>query len=78
MNPLLAKYMAGCYVYGAVRNLVYVPKLKENEYLLDRVVGFGVWTAMSPILAPTYLYCDLKNIEHRLRKMPGPIDRRPW
>mgnify|MGYP006277007563 CR=1 FL=1 len=78
MNSLLVKYMTGCYVYGVVRNLVYVPKLKDNEYMLDRVVGFGMWTAASPILAPTFIYCDLRNIEHKLRKMSGPINRCPW
>jgi hypothetical protein len=57
---------------------VYVPKIKENEYVIDRVVQFCVLTAVTPIMAPTYLYCDLKNIEHKLRKMPGKFDRSPW
>ena len=70
--------MAGCYVYGTVRNLIYAPKMKENEYMIDRIVRFGMWTAASPVMAPTFLYCDLKNIEHKLRKMPGSIDKSPW
>jgi hypothetical protein len=75
---MLHRYLAGCYVYGVVRNLVYAPKMKKEEYITDRIIKFSAWTAASPILAPTYLYCDLKNIEQILRKMPGPIDRSPW
>lgn len=78
MNTLLVKYFTACYVYGTARNLVYVPKMKENEYVIDRVVKFCVWTAASPIMAPTFLYCDLRNLEQKLRKMPGPIDTSPW
>lgn len=78
MNPLIVKYLTGCYVYGTVRNLIYVPKMKDNEYVIDRIVKFGVWTAATPIMAPTFLYCDLRNLEQKLRKMPGPIDRSPW
>ena len=75
---MLARYLAGCYVYGVVRNLVYAPKMKKDEYITDRVVKFSVLTLASPIMAPTYLYCDLKNIEHVMRKLPGSIDRSPW
>jgi hypothetical protein len=75
---MLHRYLAGCYVYGVVRNLVYAPKMKKEEYITDRIIKFSVWTAVTPIMAPTYLYCDLKNIEQVLRKMPGPIDRSPW
>ena len=78
MNPLLVKYITGCYVYGTIRNLVYIPKIKENEYMIDRVIQFCVLTAATPIMAPTYLYCDLRNIEHKLRKMPGKIEMNPW
>ena len=75
---MLARYLAGCYVYGVVRNLVYAPKMKKDEYITDRIVKFGMYTLASPILAPTYLYSDMKNIEHILRKIQGPIDRSPW
>ena len=75
---MLARYLAGCYVYGVVRNLVYAPKMKKDEYITDRVVKFSILTLASPIMAPTYLYCDLKNLEQILRKLPGPIDRSPW
>ena len=78
MNPLVIRYLAGCYVYGTVRNLVYAPKMKNEEYMIDRLIKFGIWTAATPIMAPTYLYCDLKNIEHKLRKMPGKIEMNPW
>lgn len=78
MNTLLTRYMVGCYVYGTARNLVYVPEMKKDEYILDRIIRFSMWTAASPILAPTYIYCDLRNIEHKLRKMPGKIDTSPW
>ena len=75
---MLARYLAGCYVYGVVRNLVYAPKMKKDEYITDCVVKFSILTLASPIMAPTYIYCDLKNIEHVLRKLPGSIDRSPW
>jgi hypothetical protein len=29
-------------------------------------------------MAPGYLFKDIKNFEHVVRKMPGPIDRSPW
>lgn len=78
MHPVMSKYLAVCYVYGAARNLVYAPKMKKEEYMIDRIIKFSVFTLASPIMAPTYLYCDLKNIENKLRKMPGAIDRSPW
>ena len=78
MNHLVTKYMIGCYVYGAARNLVYAPKMKKEEYMIDRIIKFSMWTAVTPIMAPTYLYYDLRNIENKLRKMPGAIDRTPW
>lgn len=75
---MLARYLAGCYVYGVMRNLIYAPKMKKDEYITDRIVKFSLYTVATPILAPTYIYCDLKNIEQVLRKMPGHIDRNPW
>jgi hypothetical protein len=78
MNTVLTRYFAGCYIYGTLRNLVYAPKIKENEYIIDHVAKFCAWTAATPIMAPTFLYCDLRNIEQKLRKMPGPIDKSPW
>jgi hypothetical protein len=78
VNIMLAKYLGICYVYGAARNLVYAPKMKKDEYITDRILKFSMYTIASPIMTPTYLYCDFKNIEQILRKMPGPIDRSPW
>ena len=75
---MLNRYLAGCYAYGVVRNLIYAPKMKKEEYITDRILKFSMLTVVSPIMAPTYLYCDLKNIEKILRKMHGPIDRSPW
>ena len=72
------KVLATCYAYGAIRNLVYAPKMKQDEYVTDRLVKYLAFTAGSPILAPAYLLIDIKNIEHIIRKMPGPIDNRPW
>lgn len=78
MTPLMHRYFIGTFVYGAARNLVYAPKMKDSEYMIDRILKFSVWTAASPILAFSFLYCDLRNIEQKLRKMPGPIDTSPW
>jgi hypothetical protein len=75
---MLHRYLAGCYVYGVVRNLVYAPKMKKEEYITDRIIKFSMLTLGSPIMTPAYLYLDLKNIEQIIRKMPGPIDRSPW
>lgn len=76
MNPKL--FFIGTYTYGAVRNLVYAPRIKQDEYVTDRMMKFCVWTASTPLMFPIYMYCDLKNIEHVLRNMPGKIDRTPW
>ena len=32
----------------------------------------------APFTAPSWLYKDIKNLEHVVRKMPGAIDRSPW
>lgn len=72
------KLFALAYTYGAIRNLVYAPKIKESEYFTDRICTFVAYTAASPIMLPAYLLMDIKNIEHIARKMPGSIDRRPW
>jgi hypothetical protein len=78
MNPLLTRYLTGCYVYGVVRNLVYAPKMKKEEYITDRFGTFFMYTMVMPIHAPVSVMRDLRNVEHVLRKMPGPIDRSPW
>lgn len=78
MHPFMTRYLAGCYVYGAVRNLVYAPKMKKEEYVTDRFGRFFMYTMAMPVLAPVSMMRDLRNIEHIVRKMPGPIDRSPW
>lgn len=78
MNPFLTRYLTGCYVYGTIRNLVYAPNLKENEYIIDRMGKFFGYTAGMPILAPVCVLIDLRNLEHCVRKMPGKIDTSPW
>ena len=72
------KLFAFAYTYGAIRNLIYAPKIKDSEYFTDRFCTFIGYTVGSPILLPAYMLMDLKNIEHIVRKMPGKIDRRPW
>jgi hypothetical protein len=52
--------------------------MKKEEYLIDRVSKVIVYTFGAPILFPVFIYRDLKNIEHIVRKMPGPIDRGFW
>ena len=68
----------GSFAYGAARNLIYAPKMKDTDYITDRIGVFCIYTAATPLLCLAYLLVDLKNIERVVRKMPGPIDRRPW
>jgi hypothetical protein len=76
MNPY--KIAAGVYVYGAVRTIMYAPPLKKTDYITHRIAMVLVFTAITPFHAP-YLICkDIHNLEHKLRKMPGPIDKFPW
>lgn len=77
MNPI-HKWCAFAYAYGATRNLVYAPKMKETEYFTDRLGTFIMYTVGSPIMLPAYMIIDIKNIEHIVRKMPGKVDTRPW
>jgi hypothetical protein len=76
MNP--NKIIAGVYVYGAARTIMYAPPLKPEDYITHRIARVLLFTTAAPFYAP-YLICkDLHNLEHKLRKMPGPIDRFPW
>jgi hypothetical protein len=70
------KFIAGTYAYGFVRSIAYAPPMKKDEYLIDRISKVMVYTSGSPLLFPVFIYIDLKNLEHVVRKMPGPIDRR--
>jgi hypothetical protein len=78
MEKAFVKYCMGTYAYSLARNVVYAPPMKKDDYVTDRVgkvVGFAL---IAPWSFPVCVYTDLKNIEHRARKMPGPIDRYPW
>jgi hypothetical protein len=68
----------GAITYGLVRTVAYAPPLKKDEYVTERVVRTLVLTTISPWVLPRCVYTDLKNLEHRVRKMPGSIDRYPW
>jgi hypothetical protein len=75
MMNFLPKYLAGCYVYGVARNFAYVTPLKKDEYIVDRAQNIGMAVAITPLIWPALFFRDLKNIEHIVRKMPGPINR---
>jgi hypothetical protein len=75
---LQARYMVGTCIYGFMRTIIYAPPVKKDEYMIDRAVKVFIWTGASPILAPAMVFQDLHNLEHKLRKMPGPMNRFPW
>ena len=78
MERALVKYAIGTYTYVALRTAVYAPPLKKEEYVIDRVGRSVMYILPAPWSAPIWMYTDLKNLEHVVRKMPGPIDRSPW
>jgi hypothetical protein len=78
MEKILIKYVVTAYAYGALRTIAYAPPLKKEDYVTDRVGRVFVYTLASSFMAPGYVFKDLKNLEHIVRKMPGPIDRSPW
>jgi hypothetical protein len=78
VKNLMNKFIASTYAYGLVRSIAYAPPMKKEEYLIDRVSKVIVYTFGAPILFPVFIYRDLKNIEHVVRKMPGPIDSGFW
>ena len=78
MEKIFIKYCIGVYTYGALRTIAYAPPLKKEEYVTDRVGRVFMYTISAPFMAPGYLFTDLKNFEHVVRKMPGPINRTPW
>jgi hypothetical protein len=78
MNRLAAGYVVSSYIYCASRNAVYAPKLKENEYITDRIGTHLFLMGLAPIAMPAWILGDVKNMEHVIRKMPGDIDRWPW
>lgn len=72
------RYIIGSWAYGLIRTLVYAPPMRENEYVTDRIVKVASATLISPCIAPVTLAVDVHNLEHKLRKMPGDINRTPW
>ena len=72
------RYIIATCAYGFVRTLMYAPPLRENEYIVDRIVKVAAFTAISPCIAPITLTVDIHNLEHKLRKMPGDVNRSPW
>ena len=78
MEHNFIKYCIGACTYGTMRTVAYAPPLKKDEYVTERVGCILVHTLSSPFMVPGYLFKDLRNFEHRVRKMPGPIDRSPW
>ena len=78
MDKLIVGYSVGAYVYCAARSAFYAPKLEKNEYMTDRVGRHLFLMGIAPVAAPVWLYFDAKNLEHVVRKMPGPIDKWPW
>lgn len=78
MEKAFVKYCAGAFTYVLVRTVAYSPPLKKDEYVMDRMGKTLGVTLIAPWVAPMCIYTDMKNLEHRVRKMPGPIDRYPW
>jgi hypothetical protein len=78
MEKIIIRYAATTYIYGTLRTIAYAPPLKKEEYVTDRVRCIFMHTISAPLMALGSLFIDLKNLEHVIRKMPGPIDRSPW
>ena len=78
MQTIFTKYALGAYTYGTLRTVAYSPSLKKEEYMTDRIGTTFMYILSSPFTAPSWLYTDIKNLEHVVRKMPGSIDRSPW
>ena len=74
----MEKFVIGVYTYGALRTAAYSPPLKKDEYMTDRIGTTLVYILSTPFTVPIWIYKDIKNLEHVVRKMPGPIDRTPW
>ena len=78
MQTIFVKYAVGAYTYVTLRTAAYSPPLKKEEYITDRLGTTFMYILSAPFTAPSWLYTDIKNLEHVVRKMPGPIDRSPW
>ena len=78
MEKIFVRYAVTTYIYGTLRSIAYAPPLKKEEYVTDRAKIIFMHAIAGPFMAPGSLLIDLKNLEHVVRKMPGPIDRSPW
>lgn len=78
MQTIFIKYAVGAYTYVTLRTAAYSPPLEKEDYIIDRLGTTFMYILSAPMMAPHWLYTDLKNLEHVVRKMPGPIDRSPW
>jgi hypothetical protein len=78
MEKAFVKYCTCAFTYGLVRTVAYAPPLNKGEYVTDRVGKTLGAALIAPWSFPVCIYTDLRNLEHRVRKMPGSIDRYPW
>ena len=78
MDKIIASYAASSYIYCASRNILYAPELKKNEYMTERIGKHLYYMALAPFAFPVFVYSDVKNLEHVVRGMHGPVDTWPW
>lgn len=78
MERIFINYCKGAFTYSLLRNVAYAPPMTKDAYMTDRVMKTLGFTLLAPWLFPRCIYTDLKNLEHRVRRMPGSIDRYPW
>ena len=78
MEKAFVKYCIGSSTYVLFRTVAYSPPLKKDEYVTDRIGKTLGFTMLAPWTFPISVYTDIKNLEHRVRKMAGPINRYPW
>jgi hypothetical protein len=60
------------------RFAVYAEPIQKDDYIVDYTASFLKSALLTPFLVPAYVYIDLRNIEHVVRKMPGKIDKSLW
>lgn len=78
MERIFVKYAIGAYTYVTLRTAAYSPPLEKDDYIIDRLGTTFIYILSAPMMVPNWLYKDIKNLEHVVREMPGPIDRSPW
>ena len=77
-HPYFQRYIIGAWAYGFTRMIAYAPPMKADDYVTERIGKVIQWSAISPAVMPYYICWDARNLEHKLRKMPGKINRFPW